>query len=164
MRGWAGLFYPLSLAAIAVVGLLVLAPERHIATRIHIAAPPARVWAVLVDTAAYRDWAPGMRLAGDLAPGHVITHVEGEGSDRMVFHPVVLTADPGRALRWFGGIWFPRLLDATHAFLLRQDGGGTLVVQEEDFRGVGLWFFDPAQLVPHFDTVNDALRLRAEQR
>ena len=156
-------------AACLIAGPLILAPQRDISTEVLIHASPARIWAVLADTAAYPAWAQGMRLTGTLVPGQTITHVEGEGSGvqgggRIVLHPVVLTADPGRELRWFGRVWFPRLFDAEHSFVLRPVGDGTLVVQAEHFRGIALPFYDVRQLIPHFEAVNGALKQRAEQR
>ncbi len=148
-----------------VVGTAFLAaPAADITTSIQIDATPAQVWAVLADTPDYPAWNPDMRLLGRLQEGQVIEHDEGQGPDRMVFHPVVLTAQPGRELRWFGRLWVPRLFDATHYFLLTPRDGGTWFTQGEQFRGVALWLFDVAQLRPGFEAMDAALKRRVEGR
>jgi uncharacterized protein YndB with AHSA1/START domain len=89
-------------AALLIAALIVVAvtagatrlPHRAIVTEIDIAKPPSEVWAVLTDTASYPAWNPGMRLIGQLEPGQVIEHDQGEGSDRAIFHPTVQTVRP----------------------------------------------------------------------
>lgn len=103
-----------------------------------------------------------MRLAGTLQPGQVIEHSEGQGADRMVFHPTVLIAAPGRELRWRGRMWLPRLFDIEHAFKLRDTPNGTTLVQSERFRGVLLWLYNVQQLLPQFQAMNTALKIRAK--
>ncbi len=94
--GARGALWALGLAACLA---FVMAPAREVTTSITIDATPAQVWAVLTDTASYATWNPDKRLVGRLEPGQVIEHDEGLGDDRWVFHPVVLTATPGRELR-----------------------------------------------------------------
>ena len=152
-------------AALAMaLGLaFVFAPQRDVVTEIAIAAAPARVWAVLADTAAYPEWNPETALAGDLTPGSVIENRVGHGAERQVFHPRVLVARAGQELRWRGRVLVPRLFDAEHFFLLWPEGTGTRLTQGERIRGVALWFFDSAGLVPGFEAVNAALKARAER-
>jgi hypothetical protein len=154
-----------ALAALATTLLLafLLAPRHDIRTSIHIAAPPARVWAVLSDTAAYPAWNRGMELKGALIPGNTIEHDEGEGEDRMVFHPVVVKAEPERELAWQGHIGPPRVLDALHYFRLEPEDRGTRFIQGENLRGVLMWIWDWRQLVPRFQAMNAALKARAEK-
>ena len=131
-------------------------------TEIDIAKPPSEVWAVLTDTASYPAWNPGMRLIGQLEPGQVIEHDQGEGSDRAIFHPTVQTVRPQEELRWTGRIWSPILFAAEHYFLLSATQTGTHFVQGENFRGVALWFFDVRDLLSGFMKMNGALKKRVE--
>ncbi len=151
--GGLGLLFAALLLAFAA------APTRDVAATIHIAVPPARVWAVLTDTARYPAWNPGMVLKGALIPGHVIEHDEGE----MVFHPTVVAATPDRQLAWLGHIGPPRLFDALHVFRLAPEDGGTRLTQSEHIRGVLLWIYDAGQLVPHFEAMNNRLKAEAER-
>jgi hypothetical protein len=150
-----------ALAALLAATILacVLAPARDVAATIHIAAPPARVWAVLTDTTRYPAWNDGMRLKGALIPGHVIEHDE----EWMVFHPTVLAVTPDRELAWLGHIGPPRVFDALHDFRLAPEDGGTRFTQSEHIRGVLLWLWDPGQLVPHFEAMNNRLKTEAEK-
>lgn len=149
---------------VVALGLaFAFAPQRDIATEIAIAAPPARVWAILTDTDAYPEWNPQSALTGDLVPGSVIENRVGHGREQQVFRPTVLVARAGQELRWRGRILVPRLFDAEHYFLLRPEGAATIFTQGERFRGVALWFFDVAELVPGFQAMNAALKARAER-
>ena len=156
----AGLLCTLLAAGVA----FVLAPHQTIVARIDIAAPPARVWAALTDAAKYQAWHPDIRLIGRLEPGQVIEVQEGQGSDTVVFHPVVLVARPGEEVRWLGHIWLPRVFDAVHYFRLQAEGGGTRLTQGETVRGIALWLFDLRRLVQSFDLVDAELKERAEEQ
>jgi hypothetical protein len=96
-------------------------------------------------------------------PGSVIENRVGHGREQQVFRPTVLVARAGQELRWRGRILVPRLFDAEHYFLLRTEGTATILTQGEHVRGVALWFFDMAELVPGFQAMNTALKARAER-
>jgi hypothetical protein len=156
---------------ILIILLFGLAPRQKITTTILIAAPPARVWAVLADLNAYPAWNPEMTLKGNLVPGATIENIESPGSDQEVFFPTLLAVKPNQELRWLGHLplagrfWLPRVLDAEHYFLLRPTSdGGTSFTQAERFRGVVLWVFDAKRLVPQFNAMNAALKARAEAK
>ncbi len=149
---------------LAVGVAFVLAPRGDIVTQIKIGASPARVWAALTEASKYPAWQPDIRLLGRLAPGQVIEVQEGQGSDTMVFHPVVLVARPGEEVRWRGHVWRPGVFDAVHYFRLAAEAGGTRLTQGEAAHGVALWFFDLRRLVPSFDLVNAQLKKRAEEK
>ena len=158
---------------IGTVGLTVAAmaglafafpPDRELSTSIEIAAPPSRVWAVLLDTGSYARWNPDMRLVGSLVVGATIENIEGQGDDRMIFWPTVLVVRPERELRWLGHYKVPGVLDAEHYFLLRPSAGGTEFIQGERFRGPVLWFYDVRQLLPSFAALNAGLKARAERK
>ena len=151
------------IALVAVIGgAFAFAPQTEVVTSIDIAAPPGRVWGVLTDTAAYPAWNPGMVLKGALVPGNTIEHDEGEGADRMVFHPVIVAAVRDAALSWRGHLGPPLILDVLHGFTLTPAGAGTRFTQSEHLRGILLWVWDWRQLVPRFQAMNAALKARVE--
>jgi hypothetical protein len=153
----------LGLAATVLCLAFAFPPHKDVLTTIVIAAPPQKVWSVLADTAAYPTWNPEISaLIGPLAQGAVLENHEGAGDGQMVFHPVVLAAEPGRELRWLGTLGFARALSAEHYFLLRPSSGGTDFTQGEHLSGALLWLWDARQLEPGFAAMNTALKRRVE--
>ena len=111
----------------------------RIATTIAIAAPRERVWAILMDFAAYPDWNPFIRkLSGATAPGSKLAvTIQPSGEKPMSFSPQVLVCEPGREFRWKGRVLLPGIFDGEHHFQLSSaDGGTTMFAHGEDFSGI----------------------------
>ena len=74
----------------------------------HIAAPPARVWAVLVDAARYGDWNPEIvAIDGNIGPGQRITAHVRLGSGKVQKVGLRVTAlDAPHLMEWTGGLPF----------------------------------------------------------
>ena len=158
----------LLLSAAAVVAALgaafALAPRNDIRTEVTIAAPPAEVWSVLTDGAAYRDWNPFIvDMKGKTAVGERLENtMQPEGGSSMTFRPTVLVADEGREFRWLGRLFLPRLFDGEHYFLLEETAEGTRLIHGETFRGVLLWAIDTDRFRADFERMNAALKARVE--
>lgn len=141
----------------------------QIETTVDIAAPPERVWAVLTDFARYPEWNPFIpRIDGRPEVGARLTvRIVPPGGRPMTFRPYVLTAEPGRELRWRGRLFVPGLFDGEHAFrLMALNRGGVRFRQEERFRGLLLPLFAGNGLERTrrgFEEMNAALKRRAEQ-
>ena len=111
----------------------------RIATAVEVAAPPARVWEVLVDLPAYAEWNPFIVQAeGRVAVGETLSlRMALPGWEPMLIEPRLLVVAPGRELRWKGRLLLPGLFDGEHAFLLTSlEGGRTRVDHVEDFAGL----------------------------
>ncbi len=137
-------------------------------TQIEVAADARRVWEVLIDFGAYREWNPfligirgearaGTRLAVDtLFPGR----------RAMRFRPLVLRADPLRELRWRGRFRVPGLFEGEHIFgIARLRTGRVRFTQREMFRGLLVPIFRRTHLDATrrgFAEMNRALKERAE--
>lgn len=149
-------------AAIAVA--LLIAPRRELVTQVDINASPARVWAVLSDTAGHSRWNPFLvKMEGRLEPGATLTNtMRPSAGKEMTFRPVVLAVEPQRELRWLGRFGIPRIFDGEHYFLLSERDGGTRLVHGERFRGIALWFMDVEQFRGDFERMNAALKREAE--
>jgi len=141
--------------------------SRRIDTEIHIAAPPARVWQVLTDFAAYPDWNPFLiAVQGRAEPmTHLEVRIRMPDRREHVFKPVVLQATPERALRWLGRVGLPGVFDGEHGFFLEAEGAGTRFRQTESFQGFLvplLWRQVGPATTAGFAAMNAALKARAE--
>jgi hypothetical protein len=125
----------------------------RIATSVEIDAEPARVWAVLVDLPAYRDWNPFIvEAAGTVAVGETLTlRMTLPGWDPTTIEPRLVAVEPARELRWRGRLLVPGLFDGEHAFVLTPlPGGRTRLDHTERFGGLLLPL---ARRLIHDDTV-----------
>jgi hypothetical protein len=140
-----------------------------ISTVAEIAAPPSRVWSVLVDLPAYREWNPFIvEASGRVAEGETLSlRMALPGRDPMTIRPRLLVVEPERELRWKGKLLLPGLFDGEHAFVLTSlEGGRTRVDHWERFSGVLLpiarsLVYDDT--VAAFQLLNDALATRAAE-
>jgi hypothetical protein len=110
-----------------------------IATAIEIDAPPARVWEVLVDLPAYREWNPFIvEAAGTVAAGEKLAlRMRLPGRSPMAFAPRLLVVEPERELRWKGRLLVPGLFDGEHSFVLTGLANGrTRLDHSERFAGL----------------------------
>ena len=110
---------------------------RVIDTHIDIDAPPERVWDVLVDFPAWKEWNPFIpSVTGRLEVGarlHII--VSPPGIKSMEFKPKVFAVRPGEEILW-GGSFLLVVFRGDHTFLLEPlPDGGTRFRQRERFRG-----------------------------
>jgi hypothetical protein len=143
--------------------------ERHIETSIDIDAPPQRVWALLTDFAGMPKWNPFIKsITGRLATGsRLAVYIVPPGKAGMTFHPTILTANPGRELRWLGHFLVPGIFDGEHYFLITPVGGsGSRLTQGEKFAGilVGLFGSTLSATEIGFQAMNAALKKTAEGR
>ena len=139
---------------------------RVIRTETEIEAPPAAVWAVLTDFAAYPAWNPLITEAsGTLAVDEVLTlRMEPGIGKAHTFTPVVRAVRENAELVWFGALRWSWLFSAEHRFGLTEVGGATRLVHSEVFRGalVGLLRSTIDQAERDFRTLNAALKERVE--
>ena len=141
---------------------------RTLTTEIEIEAPAGKVWEILTDFPTYPLWNPFItRIEGKGVAGtRLDVTLQAPGSRAITMHPKVLSAVPGRELKWLGhALGMPGIFDGEHRFLIQGVDPGTVrFVQEELFGGV---------LVPltgkllektkqGFERMNQALKDRAE--
>ena len=140
--------------------------RKTLSTQRDLQAPPARVWEVLTDLAAYPTWNPFItEAAGELRVGGRLAIVAGG----MRFRPVVLRFDPARELRWRGRLVVPGLFDGEHVFRLAPLDGGraTRLTHEEHFSGLLVGPFSrklDEETLPGFEAMNRALAARVGER
>jgi hypothetical protein len=141
-----------------------------IATTVDIDAPAARVWEVLVDLPAYREWNPFIVEAeGAVAVGSTLAlRMALPEREPMTINPRLLVVEPQRELRWKGRLWLPGLFDGEHAFVLTPlENERTRLDHFENFSGLLLpvarsMVYDAT--VQSFHALNSALADRAAGR
>ncbi|WP_292518552.1 SRPBCC domain-containing protein [Methanoculleus sp.] len=142
---------------------------REVRAETVIAAPPAVVWQVLTDFAAYPDWNPFIRsIEGKPWVGtRLSVEIQPPGRRSMRFSPMVLRVAKDRELRWIGRVLIAGLFDGEHRFTIVPEGDGSRFVQAEVFTGLLVPVVDLTGTLraTHlgFLLMNKALRERAEQ-
>jgi hypothetical protein len=141
---------------------------KTLVTRIEIDAAPQRVWEVLGDLPAYREWNPFiLEAAGEIRAGERLTlRMQPVGGRPMTLRPTVTEVREGEVLRWLGRLGVPGVFDVEHSFVLDARPGGTELVQQERFRGALVPFVSRTLdrgTLPAFALMNEALKRRAEQ-
>lgn len=152
--------------ALAVLVLLVVASllsRKSVQTERVIAATPAAIWSILMDTAAYSDWNPVLiKVDGTLAEGAKMTNlVQEPGAAAVEMGSTVKKLIAEQELNQFGGL--PGLLTFSHTYKLEPVEGGTRVTQHEVYRGIGVWFWDESWVEPAYSSVNEALEKRVQE-
>ena len=130
---------------------------------VQIDAPPAAVWAVLTDLGHYPDWNPLFREAsGQVAAGERITlrAVNPANGRLMTVKAKITTVDPAIELRWESSL--PGLMSGEHSFLLAEQHGGTHLTQTEIYKGLLAATISVPRTETTFQSLNDALKHRAE--
>ena len=147
---------------IIVLALAVLLPRKSVHAELVIQAEPAEVWAAVTDTASYGEWNPIFRsVTGSFAPGAVM-EVSMQTSDGsfVAVEAVVEEMVPNRLLHQRAGM--TGVLTADHQWLLEEDPAGTRVIQHEEYRGIGVPFYDPSYVEVLYAEGLAALKARLE--
>ncbi len=137
-----------------------------ITTEIEIDAPPADVWAVLVDLDRYDEWNPFItEAAGEVKVGERLTNrMQPPDGRAMTFRPAVTVVEPDETLEWLGHLGVSGVFDGRHRFSLAAlPDGRTRLVQSEQFSGL---LVRPMRkqldggTVAGFEAMNEALAAR----
>lgn len=138
--------------------------KNELRAEVEIEAGPERVWAVLMDFAAYPDWNPFIHpIEGSQQVGAKLKlRIQLPDSRGMSLTPRVTVVEPGRAFGWLGSLGVPHIFDGAHRFELEPIDGGrrTRFVQSERFGGVLLPFVRRSVLpstLRGFEAMNRAL-------
>ncbi len=136
-------------------------------TEIEIDAPPATVWAILSDLAAYPDWNPFITSSeGTLAVGEqLVNRLEPPGGKPLTFKPTVTEVRPGLSLEWLGRLVLPGVFDGRHRFEVVAEGDRTRLLHSERFTGMLVPLLRKSldtRTLAGFEAMNTALKSRAE--
>jgi hypothetical protein len=137
-----------------------------IETEIVIHATPERVWAVLMDFAAYPLWNPFiLAIEGTATPGETLAvTIKPPGASAQTFKPKVLRAAAPDAFVWRGSLPIPGLFTGEHSFQLTRQGDDTRLRHSEAFSGILVPLLKKMLLRTEegFNQMNAALKARAE--
>ena len=128
-----------------------------------IAAPPAAVWSVLADGAAWSGWDSGVdRLDGEIGPGQAIT-IRSKVAPGRAFPVKVTTFDAPRELVFSGGMPLG-LFTGTRTYRLVPTATGTRFTMREEYSGplVSMMWRSMPDLAPSFQQFADGLKRQAE--
>jgi hypothetical protein len=136
-------------------------------TEIDVAAPAARVWAVLSDFARYPEWNPFVkRIEGRLEVGSKLSvRLKLSGGRAVPIRPRLTTLIPGQAFAWQGELLSRALFVGEHRFEVIPSGDGARFVHSERFNGVLVPLLEKTlntQARKGFEAMNRALKSRAE--
>jgi len=129
-----------------------------------IAAPPQKVWDILVDTASYPEWDPGMvRVDGQLALGEKVKFFTKFSPDQA-FAVKVTAFEPGKQMVLTGGLPFGLFKSERTHTLTSDSAGQTTFHTEEIFSGLLLPVFGRSlpDLTASFEAFAAGLKQRAE--
>jgi hypothetical protein len=139
---------------------------REIETSIFIAAAPSKVWAVLMDFAAYPQWNPFIRkITGRPRAGERLeVIIQPPGMNAHTVKPTVIAFEVEKLFGWRGSLPVPGLFAGAHTFVLGEEGEGTRFDHGEVFHGLLVPFVAGVlkQSELGFREMNEALRKRAE--
>ena len=141
------------IAPVLLLGAAALLSHKTYRVERVINAPAEKIWAVLMNTAAYGDWNPVfVKVDGTYRAGSKVQNTFQDPSGKLfeVTNSVV-TVTPNRELRQKGGM--PGVITFDHQWLLQPVEGGTRVTQFEIDRGIWLWFWNSHWVEPAYEDV-----------
>lgn len=145
------------LILVAIILLAVFA-RKSVRAEVTIQAPPHEVWAVLTDPSSYSEWNPILvAVEGTFEEGATMA-VDMRNPDGSItaMTPRVRELVPGSKLNQFGGI--PGVLTYDHTWTLKSVDGGTRVRQFEEYRGIGVLFWNPESVETAYNEANANLK------
>lgn len=143
---------------------MALLGHKVVHTELSIAAPPSEVWAVLMDAKGYGAWNPILvQVDGEYREGAQMRYrMRDPKGKESELSSTVVRFEPERLLNQFGG---PRgVLTFDHTWRLESERGGTRLIQHEEYRGIGVWFWDPGWVEAAYGKANEGLRDRVLAR
>ena len=142
---------------------------REIRTEIEIAAPVTKVWSILTDFDNWKGWNPIVDQASGVAsPGSKLSMTLrcGDGKEGNKYMPVVTNVEDPKSFRWRATMMAGFLFTNDKVLELEETGSGTRLVHIEAFSGILvplLWGKMEKSIAPMLESMNDALKIKAEK-
>ncbi|MEO1269725.1 MAG: SRPBCC domain-containing protein [Myxococcota bacterium] len=154
-----------SVGALAVGGIaMAWLGHKVVHTEVVIPASSEAIWAVLTDPTGYAAWNPILvRAEGEYREGTTLRYrMRDESGKESDITATVVGLEEHHSIQQHGGI--RGVLTFDHTWRLESVEGGTRVVQHEEYRGIGVWFWDPSGVERLYQRANEALRTRVVER
>lgn len=152
----------IGLVLIAILIILYFTGRKSVHHEILINASPNEVWAVLANTEKYTDWNPVMLLkVGKIQEGQQVVYQFTQAADKQYdISTSVKKVTAGKLLNQGGGM--TGILAFDHRYILEPSDTGTKVTIHEDYRGIGVNFWNPTPVEKAYERLNIALKNRVE--
>ena len=149
-------------AVILFTVVLFLTGKKSLHNEITINASPEKVWEVLTDTDNYEEWNPVMKLLeGEIREGNQVTYQFTQDPKNISKIPSkVKKVVPYQLLNQGGGM--PIILTFDHQYILEAIDQGTKLTIHEDYRGIGVNFWNPKPVETAYKKLNKAIKQRSE--
>lgn len=147
----------IGLILVMLVAAALLA-RKAVRAELFIEADPDQVWAVLTDPDSYEDWNPILiSVDGEFIEGQTLSvGMKNRDGSVTTVEPTIRKLLPGRELNQVGGV--PGILTFNHTWKLEAVNGGTRVTQFEEYRGIGVLFWNPEWVERSYRQANLSLR------
>lgn len=152
----------LVLVILTLIVILYLTGKKSVHHEIKINASPEKVWMVLTNMDAYNEWNPVMKLLeGEVKEKAKVTYQFTQDSDNISQIPsTVKKVIPNELLNQGGGM--PVILTFNHKYILEPLGDKTKLTIHEDYKGIGVNFWNPKPVEEAYGRLNEALKKRVE--
>ena len=143
--------------------LLAVTGRKRVHTELVIKASPQAVWSVLTNAAEYVKWNPVIvPVKGQFQAGSRLQYrMTGQNGKISQLKAVVRKVIPLKEINQFGGM--PLIMTFSHTWRLVPVQGGTRVIQHEEYRGIGVHFWNPEWFQTAYSNANHALSERIRQ-
>ena len=153
----------IALGILAVLIILIFTGNKSVHHEITINAAPEKVWKTLIEMGEYPNWNPTMELLeGSVQEGNKVKYrfTQDENTSSEI-EATVVEIIPSTLLNQKGGI--PLVLTFDHKYVLESTGDSTQVIIHEEYRGIGVNFWNPQPVEEAYKRLNIALKNRVEQ-
>ncbi|MEM7381951.1 MAG: SRPBCC domain-containing protein [Bacteroidota bacterium] len=152
----------LVIAVLVILVVLYITGRKSVHHEITIEASADKVWQVLMDMEAYDDWNPTMKLVkGKVEVGGKVTYQITQDADNVSEIPAkVQQIVANKLLNQSGGM--PIILTYDHRYILESSEHQSNVTIHEDYRGIGVHFWNPKPVEEAYARLNRALKKRVE--
>lgn len=152
----------IAIGIIVLLIILVFTGNKSVHHEVNIESSSGTVWKTLTEMDKYPNWNPVMELLeGEVKEGNQVkyrfTQDENTASE---IGATVKQIIPEKLLNQKGGI--PLVLTFDHKYILEPSGDGTKVTIHEDYKGIGVNFWNPAPVEAAYGRLNEALKKQAE--